>query len=462
MGSSDRAIVFINGVMGIIGSSIFSYFAELGEHVIYGTSRKGFYFDEYIDPIDGKLPQTNLVFSLADYKSEHYQIDIENLVDALPDLPVIFIHSMGEYATEMSRDGKIIIENDNDGDGINDNVKCLSYDVPIAFCKKLCEAKSRVVFIQIGSLSDKYRIDIHGSWVKSMDLLKDDLRALSEKHSNLDALILNVSSLLTPKELIDRPFVSLKTNADMSYWLPPIEIAKFIDEYAQELHPGFREEELFKKWPNISPDHFSLESYKVRRGRELYDSLAFEYKDVLNLADGDSISYKFGNPFHMDRLWGDLASLLARHHHEHPVVFYNPHSWFFIVRSRTEHDLFSMLHDQGITMLVACGSNAPLNKATLEKAFANWRHQYKICASPHYGNNCYLNVYDDFIIEALLDSETSDEIDRFYARHDEIDAVNIKELRDIVSKKGKNQLTISRDKEKAENLRQELSCEFSA
>jgi hypothetical protein len=62
MDSSDKTIVFINGVMGVIGSSIFSYFAELGEHIIYGTSRKGFYFDEYVDAIDGKLPRTNLVF----------------------------------------------------------------------------------------------------------------------------------------------------------------------------------------------------------------------------------------------------------------------------------------------------------------------------------------------------------------------------------------------------------------
>lgn len=111
MDSSDKTIVFINGVMGVIGSSIFSYFAELGEHIIYGTSRKGFYFDEYVDAIDGKLPRTNLVFSLADYRSEHFQIDIENLVEALPELPIIFIHSMGEYATEMTRDGKIVIRN---------------------------------------------------------------------------------------------------------------------------------------------------------------------------------------------------------------------------------------------------------------------------------------------------------------------------------------------------------------
>lgn len=457
MSSADKTIVFINGVMGVIGSAIFSYFAELGEHVIYGTSRKGFYFDEYVDPIDGKLPLTNLVFSLADYRSEHYQIDIENLVDAVPDLPVIFIHSMGEYATELSRDGKIVIQNDHDGDGINDNVKCLSYEVPMAFCKKLAETKPRVTFVQIGSLSDKHKIDIHYSWVKSMDLLKNDLQELCEKHSTLDALVLNVSSLLTPKELIDRPFVSLKTNADMSYWLPPIEIAKYIDEYSQAPRQGFREEELYKKWPNISPDHFSIESYKMRRGKELYDSLAYEYKDVLNLADGDSISYKFGNPFHMDRLWGDLAILISRHHHNHPVVFYNPHSWFFIVRSRTEHEFFSMLNDMGVKMLVVARSNTSLNIATLEKAFANYQHEYRICASPDYGNNCYLNVYDDFIIEALLDQDTSDQIDGFYAKNDEIDSTNIKELKDIVSRSGKNQLTISRDHARAEKLREELS-----
>jgi len=144
-----KTIIIINGVMGVIGSPIFSYFAEQGENIVWGVSRKGLYFEEFLDA-EGKIQQKNLVFSLADYKTENYHIDIENFIEALPDLPVVFIHAMGEFVTEMSRDGKLNVSNDHDGDGINDNVKRLTHEVPISFAKKLSARKNKTLFIQIG------------------------------------------------------------------------------------------------------------------------------------------------------------------------------------------------------------------------------------------------------------------------------------------------------------------------
>jgi hypothetical protein len=462
MESHDQKIIIINGVMGVIGSPIFSYFAEQGEHIIYGISRRGFYFDEYIDTTSGKLPKKNLVFSLADYKKENFELDIDSFVDSLPDMPIVFVHTMGEYVTEMGRNGELKLENDFDHDGINDGVKRLTYEVSVSFCKKLSQLKSHVTFVQIGSLSDKYKIEIHGSWVNSMDLLKNDLKMICEKHQNFNALILNVSSVLTPKELTDRPFVSLKTNADMRYWLPPSEIARFIDEYSRLEKAGFEEEELYKKWPNLSPDHFSLEPYKMRRSKEIYDSLALEHKNVLNLYEGESVLYTFNNPFHMDRLWGDLTILLSRQHNkEQPIIFYNPHSWFFVVRNKTEHEVFSSLHDDGGLVLLTCGSHTDLDRSTLESEFKKYRHQFVISDVPKFENNYNLNIYGDFIIEACFDKATADDIDAFYKHNKEINSDNIKELKAIVSKNGKNQLTVYRDRQRAEHLRKELSKGFN-
>ncbi len=455
-----KKVIIINGVMGVIGSPIFSFFAEQGENIIYGISRKGLYFDEYVTD-DGKLPESNLVFSLADYKKENYEIDVENFIDSLPNLPVVFIHTMGEYVTEMDRDGQLKITNDNDGDGINDNVKRLTYDVSVSFSKKLSTRKEPTVFIQIGSLSDKYRIDIHGSWVKSMDLLKSDLESICEKNKNFYAMILNVSSVLTPKELTDRPFVSVKTNADMKYWLPPVEIAYFINNYMQSPEKGLVEKELYKKWPNISPDHFTIDSYKERRGKEIYDTLAYEHKDVLSLENGDSISYTFSNPFHMDRLWGDLTVLLSRQHDKaQPVIFYNPHNWFFVVRSKTEHGVFSDIEQNGGTVLLTCGSDTKLDKNILEKEFKDYQHKYTIRTDLDFENNYNLNIYGDFVIEVLFDKETADKIDDFYKKYDEITKENTLELKEIVSQNGENKLTIYKDEKKAKSLRDTLIKNF--
>lgn len=446
--------------MGVIGSPIFSFFAEQGENIIYGISRRGLYFDEYVNG-EGKLPETNLVFSLADYKKENYEIDVENFVDSLPDLPIVFIHTMGEYVTEMSRDGKLQITNDIDGDGINDNVKRLTYDVSLSFSKKLSTRKESTIFIQIGSLSDKYRIDIHGSWVKSMDLLKTDLVDLCKGAENFYAMILNVSSVLTPKELVDRPFVSVKTNADMRYWLPPVEIAHFINDYMQSPEKGLVEKELYKKWPNISPDHFAIDSYKERRGKEIYDSLAYEHKDILNLSNGNSISYTFSDPFHMDRLWGDLTVLLSRQHDKtQPVIFYNPHNWFFVVRNKTEHGVFSEIEQNEGIVLLTCGSDSKLDKDILETEFKNYKHKYNIKTDLGFENNYNLNIYGDFVIEVLFDRDTANKIDDFYKKYDRITKENTLELKEIVSKNGENKLTVYKDKEKATSLQDMLMKNF--
>jgi hypothetical protein len=455
-----KKIVIINGVMGVIGSPIFSFFVEQGENIIYGISRKGLYFDEYVNE-QGRLPETNLVFALTDYKSENYEIDIDNFVDALPELPIVFIHTMGEYVTEMSRDGKLQIINDNDGDGINDSVKRLTYDIPQSFSKRLAKRKEPVTFVQIGSLSDKYRIDIHSSWVKSMDLLKTDLQKTCEENNHFHALVLNVSSVLTPRELVDRPFVSLKTNADMRYWLPPVEIAYFINEYIQSPDMGVVEKELYKKWPNISPDHFTLASYRERRGKELYDTLAYEHKDVLALAEGDSIAYSFKSPFHMDRLWGDLTILLSRQYDKNqPIFFYNPHNWFFVVRGKAEHSMFSDIEKNEGTVLLVCGSDTPLDRDILEKDFSDYKHKYAITTGLGFENNYNLNIYGEFIIEVCLDKNTANKVDGFYAQYDKITPENTLELKEIVSSNGDNKITVYKNKEKSEKLRAVLANSF--
>lgn len=455
-----KKIIIINGVMGVIGSPIFSFFTEQGDNIVYGISRRGLYFDEYVND-DGKLPETNLVFSLADYKTENYEIDVENFIDAVPELPIVFIHTMGEYVTEMGRDGQLQISNDKDGDGINDSVKRLTYDVSLCFSKKLCSRKQETLFIQIGSLSDKYRIDIHGSWVKSMDLLKTDLETISKENENFYAMVLNVSSVLTPKELVDRPFVSVKTNADMRYWLPPVEIAHFINDYMRKPEKGLIEKELYKKWPNISPDHFAIDAYKERRGKEIYDTLAYEHKDILALSNGDSISYTFSNPFHMDRLWGDLTVLLSRQHNKNdPVIFYNPHNWFFVVRNKTEHGVFSEIQQNDGVVLLTCGSDTKLDKDILETEFKDYHHKYKIRTDLGYENNYNLNIYGDFVIEVLFDKDTANKIDDFYKKYDDITQENTLELKDIVSKNGENRLTVYKDKDKAESLRSTLTSAF--
>jgi len=264
-----KRLVIINGVMGVIGSQLFTFFAQSEDYIVYGITRKAKNFQEFFDE-KGILPKANLCFSVSDYHSNDYQKNIKMLLESIPKIPVIFIHAMGEYLTEMDEAGNIIIENDFDSDGINDSVKKITCEVPSFLAQELKGRKEKTIFVQIGSLSDKYQLDVHKSWVTSINILKDNLKNISREKNNFHSLILNVSSVRTTKELIERPFVSIKTNADMKYWLPPTEIAKFIYGYAKKNVKKFDELELYKKWPRISKNHFDPIFYKERRAKELF------------------------------------------------------------------------------------------------------------------------------------------------------------------------------------------------
>lgn len=268
MKTLNKKIYIINGVMGVIGSPVFTYLAQQPDTIIYGISRKGLGMETFVT--NNKLPESHLVFSLGDYLEKGTE-NIKRLVDVIPDeYEVIFLHSMGGFVTELDEHGKYVTKNDTNGDGINDYVKKLTYEVPLLFASEFSKIKQRVIFTQIGSLSDSKNLQAHYSWVESMNLLKQDLTKICSKNNNFNSAIINVSSVLTPKELIDRPFVTTQTNAEISFWLDPVKIGEFVHNISDKIYEKNSEFSLFKPWPKFENEHFTESRYIQRRVKELF------------------------------------------------------------------------------------------------------------------------------------------------------------------------------------------------
>jgi hypothetical protein len=264
--SNTKKIYIINGVTGNIGSSVFTYLVQQDNTIVYGISRKGLPVANFIT--DEKLPDKHLVFSLGDYENERK--GISELINYLPYAEeIIFLHLMGVFVTEINRKGDYEVSFDNDNDGINDKVKLITEDIPTLFATKLAETNKKVIFLQLGSLSDKHMLKIHNSWVQSISNLKERLKEIGKKYPNFKSLTMNVSSVLTPKELIERPFVTIQTNADPKYWLDPSKIGEFIYNINHNI-PSYSEESIFKKWPNFDANHFQEGNYIERRRHELF------------------------------------------------------------------------------------------------------------------------------------------------------------------------------------------------
>jgi hypothetical protein len=195
--------------------------------------------------------------------------------------------------------------------------------------------------------------------------------------------------------------------------------------------------------------------------RHRYSMGSAETEGFLALGDGDKITYNFKNPEIADAFWGHAFDILTGVLREkEPVYIYNPHEWILLAREEQEISMFKRATDQGLQILVTTPGQTPLDKY-VKKFFDGKHSQYYL--TPHHffkKSNYYLNIFSDYLIEVWIDERTHKEIDKFYQKHEVFTEEAREELKSIIGKQGRNKISISRNKEKAEKLKKSLGKEF--
>lgn len=236
----------------------------------------------------------------------------------------------------------------------------------------------------------------------------------------------------------------------------------------QSIRPGTTKQAFYQALRKLKKDEVvviyskrvSLSNLWINKMSEYFNQARRNYsvgespnEDFLALSDGEKISYTFKDPHTTDIFWGHAFHTLAEQNKNNPVCIYNPHEWFIIAREESEKILFNDIKDRGQKLLVLIGNR---NKIDIEtgKWFDGNALQYFATDDKVFDkNNYYVNIFDDFIIEAQIDQATADKIDTFYRNTESVSEQSLNELKEVISRKGKNKLTISRNKRKADKLR---------
>jgi NAD(P)-dependent dehydrogenase (short-subunit alcohol dehydrogenase family) len=296
-----KKLVIIHGVTGAIGSACLSLFASQKDTVVYGISRKAKKFNEFF--VDGKLPVKTLICSIFNsdtiISSQEVEkkysrgwgiavsnnmliADLDPFIKSIPKDQfdrIYYIHALGVYPFEIDQDGNQFIHCDEDHDGIDDRCLFLTKRMFATFwgsLMNLCSDKFIRTFI-FGGIADKHKPLVHSSWWKTMESLKFTLKDQIENHSMKNAMIppvsiVNISSVLCPNELIDRPFVFSKTDADPQFWLRPEEVANFVYSLGEtNQSERLAEYELFKKKSNFDSEYYEDKNFTPRKVTELFD-----------------------------------------------------------------------------------------------------------------------------------------------------------------------------------------------
>ena len=256
----------IAGVTGAIGSQFLDTYGRMRDTVVYGMSRKGLPHEKQVGP-DGKLPLRTLIYAEDPAAPGAVaSFDFENIKD------ITYVHGLGLYPFEVDANGEHHVENDLDGDGVNDEVEKLTFT---AFTHMLTtlreyEPAKRLSAVIFGGLADKHHPLVHQSWWKTIEKTKEWARSFAEIHRNTSITCANISSVLCPHEIITRPFVFTQTDADPRFWLSPHQLAEFLSMHLDTAADGFHEIEHFLPREKFADDYYADRKFTPRKVEELF------------------------------------------------------------------------------------------------------------------------------------------------------------------------------------------------
>lgn len=243
---------------------------------------------------------------------------------------------------------------------------------------------------------------------------------------------------------------------------------------AQKVKPSFTKQALYQLLRRLIDreivvkhgKQFSLSQVWILKMNDFFASAQKRYglgeqsgNDFLSLSDGDKINYTFKSSADADKFWGHAFSLLGDTLTNEPLYIYNPHEWFFFARKESEEFLFKDLQNKNQQVWLLCGGTTALDKYSA-KYFDGRVLQYHMTSEEIFeARNYYVNIFNDYIIEARLDEKTADGVDRFYQETSSWNESVDEKMLTLVSE-GKTQITISRNKKKADKLKRVFTPYF--
>lgn len=266
--AKKKTLVIINGVTGAIGAACIASFSRERDMTVIGLSRQAMHYSAFMG--GDYLTQGSFICSMGDIAEKH---DCEAFVSALDSSVykrIIYVHAVGVYPFEINRLGAFKVLNDDDGDGIDDRVVKLTHDAFFAMVEALSKTGRPLHALIFGGIADKYRLLVHRSWWTVMERVKMRMRKFVAAYQNTWFCLLNISSVICPHEIITRPYVFLKTDAEARFWLQPHEVAKEVVALtSSDQRERFIEKELFHCSSYYHDDYFTEQEFTQRKKREL-------------------------------------------------------------------------------------------------------------------------------------------------------------------------------------------------
>jgi DNA-binding PadR family transcriptional regulator len=216
---------------------------------------------------------------------------------------------------------------------------------------------------------------------------------------------------------------------------------------------------LYKRASVYSLNRLWLKELYSFAGTQLDDMQKKETAAVIDMEDGDKITYQFRNPHLMDIYWEHLFdTLLETHNPKIPAIIYHPHNWFIHSRPESEQFFLKQFKKKQLLALFAVGGKSKLDLSFKE----TWQNDYlRInCGNDYkFEDGYYLNILDDIILEVFIDHKFNKEIQKMYTLS-ETDPTFQQFMKSVSLKRYATKLVITKNRKRAHQLSKRVAKDF--
>ncbi len=220
---------------------------------------------------------------------------------------------------------------------------------------------------------------------------------------------------------------------------------------------------LVKKDKNymISPEWINELGHFVTDLQKKYrDEIEVNMGIIDTYKEGDTIVYIFDNMLNMDKFWLKVENDFLKENKDKKVdtCWKGNHCWWVLSHLDLEEEKNYYYDNSKITLHLICVHNTPLDRYS-EKYYRDRGYKFKIIEQKNMKSD--ILILGDKIMQVFLPDEIKKKMDELYNNVKKIEDINLPKFsKEIINKKTKIKLTITKNPDIAEQLRQEIISKF--
>lgn len=153
--------------------------------------------------------------------------------------------------------------------------------------------------------------------------------------------------------------------------------------------------------------------------------------------------------------------LIAQSDKETPIIFINPHQWFFAARPWSEEQLVDSIEKNGYTLWQGIGHVSEIDRKLLSTKFKNRLNILGSFITPFKNEkDSYVCVIGDYVIETRMGENFHRALNGWYASFSEINEISRSDIQNILKMNTKVKIKILKNSHRAKSYRTHMKKFF--